>query len=350
MRPHHRCLHWRLPPPVRQPGGARAGRESVDIFLNFADLTEQHEYDPGIQQQGYLFLTLSEDGAERQRALVEKQHAWGQTDIELLSGDETRKRFPYISPQVWQARFRAADGFLDPKAVTHGLALASQANILTGCAVTGFDIRGGRLEAVETTHGAIQTHTAVIACGPFSGIVASWAGVDLPVETVIRHKGVMPHVPEVPSWAPMTIGEDTGAHWRPALRGAYLLFTDPATPATPPAENVTPNGNFAFQLLDPTSPSALSRIAPFWNDIWNHGAAYWMLQAGQYTMTPDHRPLIGPTPIEGLYTNTGYSGHGVMGSPAGSRVLADVLAGKLSPLENAFRLDREFVPRQKDIL
>lgn len=65
-----------------------------------------------------------------------------------------------------------------------------------------------------------------------------------------------------------------------------------------------------------------------------------MLQAGQYTMTPDRRPLIGETPIAALFVNTGYCGHGVMAGPSGSRHLVDVITGKISEEENAFRLDR----------
>jgi glycine/D-amino acid oxidase-like deaminating enzyme len=69
----------------------------------------------------------------------------------------------------------------------------------------------------------------------------------------------------------------------------------------------------------------------------------WMMQAGQYTMTPDHRPLIDQTPVAGLFANTGYSGHGVMGGPAGSQVLAALLTGDLAPSDNPFSLTREFV-------
>jgi sarcosine oxidase subunit beta len=44
-------------------------------------------------------------------------------------------------------------------------------------------------------------------------------------------------------------------------------------------------------------------------------------------VTPDHRPLIGPAvATRGLYLHTGYSGHGIMGSPAGARLLADIVA------------------------
>src|SRR5947209_12270112 len=63
-------------------------RESVELFLHFEEITRQREYQTGIRQQGYLWLTTSEDGAVRQRQLVALQHRWGQTDIELLDGAE----------------------------------------------------------------------------------------------------------------------------------------------------------------------------------------------------------------------------------------------------------------------
>jgi glycine/D-amino acid oxidase-like deaminating enzyme len=98
------------------------------------------------------------------------------------------------------------------------------------------------------------------------------------------------------------------------------------------------------------SPISVTRVAPFWRGVWERGSANWILQAGQYTMTPDHRPLLGPTPVDGLYVNTGYSGHGVMGSAAGSRIVVDTLTGGLSPDQNPFRPTREFRHRDLDRL
>jgi sarcosine oxidase subunit beta len=143
----------------------------------------------------------------------------------------------------------------------------------------------------------------------------------------------------------MTIDEENGAHWRPALRGAYVLFTDPTTPPTTPTENVPTENAFAFSLLDPSSPVAVARVTPFWSAVWKENGVNWLLQAGQYTMTPDHRPLIGPSGVDGLWINTGYSGHGVMGSPAGSRLLVDLLTGARPLADNPFRLDRRFEHR-----
>jgi sarcosine oxidase subunit beta len=325
-------------------------RESVDLLSNFSEATGQARYDPRLQRQGYLWCTTDPARAQWQRDLVRKQHAWGQGDVEHLDGDEVRRRFPYVSPDVLAARYRAGDGFLDPKEITLGFAASSGADVVTGCGVTGLRVEGGRLTSVETSRGEISTGRAVIAAGPFSGEVASLAGVELPVQAVRRQKMTMPEVPEVPQDAPMTIDDDTGAHWRPGLRGAFLLYPDPGEPPGPPAEDLLTDHGFALGLLDPESPISVARVAPFWRGVWERGSANWILQAGQYTMTPDHRPLLGPTPVEGLYVNTGYSGHGVMGSAAGSRIAVDTLTGRLSAEQNPFHPTRQFRHRDLDRL
>ena len=76
----------------------------------------------------------------------------------------------------------------------------------------------------------------------------------------------------------------------------------------------------------------------------------WWLQAGQYTYTPDRRPLLGPTIIPGLALNTGYSGHGIMGSVGGSRRAVDAITAALAPGANPFRPDRPMATRSFDIL
>ena len=315
---------------------------SVEIFRNFADVTGQRLHDPRLRPQGYLWLTRSEEGASRQRDLVSAQRGWGLDDVELLPGDEARNAFPYLAPEVLQARFRGGDGFLDPKAVTMGFAEGSGADVALGCAVTG--IETGDRPSVRTTLGVVRADAVVIAAGPFSGVVAAMGGADLPVTALRRQKLVMPETPEVPSDAPMTIDEDTGAHWRPAYRGATVFFTDPATVPDRPAEEVPLDHSFVFDVLDPRRPTALAHVAPFWRAVWERWSDPWVLQAGQYTMTPDRRPLVG-TLGHGVFVNTGYCGHGVMCSAAGARLLADVLTGKVRPEDNPYRPDRPMVAR-----
>lgn len=319
-------------------------RESVELFLEFAERTGQREHDPKVRTQGYLWVTGSAEGAARQLSIVERQRSWGLDGVEVLTGDEARHAFPFLDRSVVQARLRPADGLIDPKAVALGLLSGANARVVPDCEVTGFEGRDA-MRRIRTGRGTIATPVAIVAAGPFSGRVAALAGVELPVAAVRRHRLLLPDLPEVPSGAPMTIDDDTGAHWRPMFGGAAVLFTDPEEPVSAPAADVPPDHRFAFRVLRPESPVAVARVTPFWRAVWDRGAS-WVLQAGQYTMTPDRRPLIGSTPVRGLFVNTGYSGHGVMGGPAGSRILADVVTGRVGEADNPFPPDRTFVAEQ----
>jgi len=48
-------------------------------------------------------------------------------------------------------------------------------------------------------------------------------------------------------------------------------------------------------------------------------------RAGLYENTPDHHAIIGGCEIEGLYFCNGFSGHGVMHSPASGRAIAEII-------------------------
>lgn len=325
-------------------------RESVGLFDRFAELTGLDGYDIGVRHQGYLFCASTDAAVARQRAWVAAQRTWGLEDVELLDGDEARYRFPYLGPNVRQARYRAGDGWLDARRVTLGFAAASGATVCTKTPAIGFARRGDRVIGVETPRGTLACGDVVLAAGPFSGLVAAQVGLALDIRPTIRHKLVMPDVPEVPREAPMTIEEETAAHWRPWQNGAFGLWTEPTTPPGPPLEDVPTTTDWAFGLLDPASDHSLARVSPFWARVWERNTADWVLQAGQYDYTPDHRPLLGPTAVPGLHLNTGYSGHGIMTSPAGSRIVVDLLTGRADQATNPFRYDRAMVERPLDIL
>lgn len=324
-------------------------RESVNFFDAFADRTGLDDYDIQVRHQGYLFVATTEEGAKAQQGHASALRKWGLNDVELLDAREAISRFPYLSPRILSARFRQQDGWVEPRRLALGLARASGANFVLGETVTGFDISRDRVTGVRTASGSIESGSAVIAAGPLSGPLAKLAGLDLPLATVRRQKLVLPDAPEVPQDAPMTIDVETGAHWRPALGGALGLWTAHGHPE-PPLDEVPTSSDFAFGLLNPESDHALARIAPFWSRVWESSRLQWWLQAGQYTYTPDHRPLLGPTQVPGLAVNTGYSGHGIMGSVGGSRRVVDAITGKLQPADNPFRPDRKMRDRVFDVL
>ena len=288
-------------------------RESVELFLHFAERDRADGTRSCVRQQGYLFATTSAEGRRGSARWSNASTAGGWTTSRCWTATRFAGGSRSSRPEVIQARFRAGDGLLDPKALTLGLAKASGRRRRARHEVTGFAIVGGRLNGVETTRARSRANGAVIACGPLSGAVARWR-VELPVETVRRHKLVFAELPEVPPDAPMTIDDDTGTHWRPFLRGAALLCTDPLTEPSPPTDRVPLDPASRSRCWTPRAGSPRPAIVPFWRAVWERGAPAWFLQAGQYTMSPDRRPLVGETPVPGLWVNTGYSGHGVMGS------------------------------------
>ncbi|MEY3472241.1 MAG: hypothetical protein RLY63_916, partial [Chloroflexota bacterium] len=88
-------------------------REGLDLYLDFPARTGLDGWNLDVRQQGYLFCTRTEASAEHARGLVALQRGFGLTDVELLSGDEARARWPFLAPEINQARYRAGDGFID---------------------------------------------------------------------------------------------------------------------------------------------------------------------------------------------------------------------------------------------
>jgi sarcosine oxidase subunit beta len=74
---------------------------------------------------------------------------------------------------------------------------------------------------------------------------------------------------------------------------------------------------------------AVKRV-PCFEDLQVNPARGW---TGLYEMTPDHHAILGPVPqVPGLFLANGFSGHGVMHSPATGKILADLILNGTSSL------------------
>ena len=321
-----------------EPENVAMMRESLAIFADFPAVLglPPAAADIGLRQQGYLFASTERDRIAVFAARVEQQHALGLDDVELLDGDEARRRFPWLAPDIVVATFRADDGWLDGCRAATLFARASGAPVHLGTEAVTIERAGDRVTGVRTNRGDVATETVVLATGPFAGELA---GEPLPISLLRRHRVVIAPSPEIPQSAPLTIDADTGAHWRPHAGGALLAWGQPEPPS-PPRSPVPPDPGFPDLVL--RHPRGVGRLSPFWRELAERLPASAIdLAAGQYTMTPDHKPLIGPAAeTAGLWLHTGYSGHGIMGSPSGGRLLADMIAGRVVDAANPFRPGR----------
>ena len=172
-----------------EPENMAMMRESIAFYEHFAENTGLPGYTIGLHQQGYLFLTTEPDGPQRFRQRVAAQHALGLTDVEFLTGDEVRQRFPYAqAEEITAGTFRQRDGWISAHEACFGFARASEAPVLLKTTVTAILVEHGRVAGVETDHGPLAAPVVVIATGPYSERVAGLAGVDLPLRIIRRHR------------------------------------------------------------------------------------------------------------------------------------------------------------------
>ncbi len=123
--------------------------------------------------------------SEKLRANVRKHQDWGYA-TELIETSAIPSLLPAVSPgPAGAACFSEIEGTLDPMHALNvllGRAKAAGADVQYPCEVTGISISNGRVKAVETTRGSIETDYLVIAAGTGSTRLARMANVDVPLK------------------------------------------------------------------------------------------------------------------------------------------------------------------------
>ncbi len=274
------------------------------------------------RQRGYLFL-VNDAMVDRFERRYATQRSLG-ANVERLSVEAIRARVPDLRlDDIRFGLFGPDDGYANPREVLAGFrrgAEAAGATFVTG-AVTGVTVSGGQVRGVTLDGGTtIAADALVNAAGPFAARLGALAGVDLPVTPVRQQlfRCALPH--RWPHRFPVVI-DPTGVHWR---------HDDPAAPDGPDRIVVAktkldePAGeNFDCDLSrweTDFRPPLVRRLPAFATLELVEG---W---AGLYEMTPDHNPLIGAHPdVGGFYVANGFSGHGLMMSPAVGAAMADLL-------------------------
>ncbi len=312
-------------------GGIRAQFETeinIRMSLYSLDFFRNWSYDCGYEPKGYLFFATDEVQFDYLSANVSKQRSLGVQDVELVDSQQIAEIVPGINcDDIVGGTFGKHDGFVDPLAIMHGFtagAVERGARIQLNATALAINVEGRRVRSIETQDGNIECETAVICNGAWAGSLAGTAGIDLPVQGQ-RRQIVWGRTGEhLPADLPMVIDLGCGFHFRPArdFRGGdcdpsrEVIFAYP-DPQEPPSMNCE---------FDPSIVTAVTEKA--------HGRAKFLqdmeimpekCRAGLYENTPDHHAILGGCDVEGLFLAVGFSGHGVMHSPATGRALAEII-------------------------
>jgi sarcosine oxidase, subunit beta len=306
---------------------------SLYSILFFRNFEENMGHPSGYRAQGYLFIATAERHLEYLRANYERQIEAGLKTASLIKRDDIVAMVPQLrSDDIIGGSFCSTDGFVDPYSVMTGFTLRAVdqgATLIRDAQVTGLSLDAKGVASVETTQGSIATRTVVNAAGAWSAEIAKMAGVNLPVEPLRRMLVPTEPFDKVAHSAPMVVDMSTGFHFRPEGLGLLLAWNDPEE--TPGYKT-----HFDRGFIEKILTRAVDRV-PLFEELEVNPSRAW---AGLYEMTPDHHPVLGAAPgVGGFYFANGFSGHGVMHSPATGKILADLILKGSTDLIDAKLLD-----------
>ena len=289
---------------------------SINFFKQFQEDTGQ---DVGYRPHGYLFVATEQRHLDYLNANRAKQLACGLNNVEMLAPEDVLKILPQMrADDVVGGSFCQTDGFVDPYSMM--TAFASRARdrgvkLWLGTEVTGIDVESGRVSGVMTSRGRVATRVVVNAGGPWAGVVARLAGVEIQVKPLRRQLVHTQPFDLLPARLPMVIDMSNGFHFRPEGPGFLLAWPDEH-------ETIGFNTQFDPEFIEKILTRAVDRVPCFAEAEVNPRRCW----AGLYEVTPDHHAIIGPAPgVEGLFLANGFSGHGVMHSPATGRIVSEMI-------------------------
>ncbi|MBI3764476.1 MAG: FAD-binding oxidoreductase, partial [Chloroflexi bacterium] len=166
----------------------------------------------------------------------------------------------------------------------------------------------------------------VNAAGPWSPLIGTMVGIDLPVVPIRREMLTTNPLPEVPPDFPFTIDFAQSLYFH---REGDGLLTGQSNPNEKPGFDESIDEEWELTALE----NAIHRL-PLLEKASR--LSHW---AGLYEVTPDAHPIIGRTPVEGFFVVTGFSGHGFMHGPICGLLMAEEILDGMATTVDVSELD-----------
>ena len=189
-----------------------------------------------------------------------------------------------------------------------------------GETIRSLAVEGGRVVGVETDRGRITADRYVLALGSHSSAILRPLGLRLPVYPV---KGYSITVPIVDAArAPESTLMDESYKIAITRLGDRIRVGGMA--------EISGYNNALPERRRATLVHSLTDLFPGAGDV--EAASYW---SGLRPMTPDGTPVIGATPYDNLFLNTGHGTLGWTMACGSGRLIADLVSGRPTEIEAA---------------
>ncbi|MFO1151672.1 MAG: FAD-dependent oxidoreductase [Alsobacter sp.] len=307
-------------------------RYSVDLYRR---LHEETGLETGWKMTGCLRLATNPERWTEYRRLATTARSFG-LEMHLLSPAEVKAMWPLMdTSDLVGASFLPSDGQASPSDITQSLARGARmhgARIVEGVSVTGFEIAGGRVVAVQTTAGRVACEAVVNCAGQWARQVGAKAGVSVPLQPVKHQYVITERIPGLAADVPTLRDPDRLTYFKEEVGGLVMGGYEP-DPVAWTRDDVPED--FAFRLFD---------------DDWDHFEQH-MVQAvarvpalaqagvkqmihGPESFTPDGNFILGAAPeLKNFYVGAGFNAFGIASGGGAGWVLAQWVAAGEPPMD-----------------
>jgi sarcosine oxidase subunit beta len=332
-------------------GGGNTGRNTTIIRSNYLQdesaalyehalklwegLSRELNYNVMYSPRGVMMLAHSVHDVQVLKRHVHSNRLNG-IDNEWLTPAEAKRFCPPLNIStdlrypVAGAALQRRGGTARHDAVAWGYARAADAlgvDIIQNCEVVGI-VRdeAGAATGVETTRGRIAAKKIGVVAAGHTSVIMAMAGVRMPIESYPLQALVSE--PVKPVFPCVVMSNTVHAYISQSDKGELVIGagTDAYT-----SYSQTGGLHIAAHTLD-----AICDLFPIFRRM--RMLRNW---GGVVDVTPDRSPIIGATPVPGLYVNCGWGTGGFKATPGSGHVFAATLArGEPHPLAAPFSLDR----------
>ena len=332
-------------------GGGNTGRNTTVIRSNYLrdesaaiyehalklweGLAEELNYNVMYSPRGVMMLAHTVTDVQVLKRHIHSNRLNG-IDNEWLTPEEAKAFCPPLNIgtdiryPVLGAALQRRGGTARHDAVAWGYARGADAfgvDIIQNCAVTGIERdQTGAVAAVATTRGTIRAKKVGVVTAGHTSVLMAMAGLRMPIESYPLQALVSE--PVKPIFPCVAMSNTIHAYISQSDKGELVIGagTDAYV-----SYSQTGGLHIVSHTLD-----AICELFPMFRRMK-------MLRnwGGIVDVTPDRSPIIGLTPVPGLYVNCGWGTGGFKATPGSGWVFADTIANnRPHPLNAAFSLNR----------
>lgn len=329
-------------------GGGNTGRNTTVVRSNYfypesasfydfslklyERLSKELNYNVMFSQRGMWMLAHNRHDVEMLRRSANAMRLNG-VDAEYHDSAQVKRRIPILNDKP---RFPVLAGLCQPRggtarhdAVAWGYARAADArgvDIVQNCEVTGFDIQNGAVKGVQTSRGPITAKKVALAVAGHTSILADMAGFRLPMTSYALQACVSE--PVKPVLNTVVLSPATGTYLSQSDKGELVIGS-----ALDHYPSYAQRGNLPVMEH---SAAGLIELFPRFSRM-----RFLRQWAGIVDIMHDSSPVVGHSPVRGLYLNCGWGTGGFKAIPGGGFCFAHTIAkDEPHPLTAPFNLKR----------